>query len=67
MKMYRKKSLQPARPYVEGEDMSGISVSDSDQPPQVGGMIANNPQDPEDQWFIAEQFFTDNYVEVAPE
>lgn len=65
MKMYRKKNLQPARPYVEGEDMSKISVGDSDQPPQVGGMIATNPQNPDDQWYIAGKFFEDNYVEVT--
>ena len=60
MKMYRKKHLQPMRPYAVGEDLSGISVSE-DETPEDGGMIAINPNNPDDKWYVAKQFFEDNY------
>ncbi len=59
-KNYRKKNVQPMRPYVEGEDMTGISVNKEDTP-EVGGMIAVNPKNGEDRWYVAKQFFLDNY------
>lgn len=63
MKNYRKKNVQPMRPYVEGEDLTGVSVSAEDTP-EVGGMIAVNPANPSDKWYVAKQFFADNYVEA---
>ena len=57
---YRKKAVQPMRPYVPGEDLTGVSVSDADTP-EEGGMIAKNPNNPADQWYVAKQFFLDNY------
>jgi len=61
-KDYIKKAIQPMRPYVEGEDLAiqRISVWEGDIP-EVGGMIAINPKDPNDQWYIGKQFFEDNY------
>ncbi len=44
---YRKKNLQPMRPYIVGEDLSGVSVSTEDTP-EAGGMIAINPNNPLD-------------------
>ena len=35
-KDYRKKNVQPMRPYVPGEDMSGVSVSAEDTPEEGG-------------------------------
>ena len=63
MKNYKKKLIQPMRPYVAGENMTGISVSDSDTL-EEGGMIAVNPANPEDKWYVAKDFFLNNYVEV---
>jgi hypothetical protein len=60
-KLYVKNATQPMRPYVPGEDMTGISVSDEDIL-EEGGMIACNPKNPEDRWYVAKQFFSDNYV-----
>ena len=40
-KNYRKKNLQPMRPYIPGEDLTGVSVSPEDTP-EEGGMIAND-------------------------
>ncbi len=67
MKNYRKKNVQPMRPYVDGEDLTGISVSPEDQKLDTlaGGMIAINPNNPNDKWYIAKQFFNDNYEEVV--
>ena len=41
-KDYRKKNVQPMRPYILGEDLSAVSVSPEDVP-EEGGMIAINP------------------------
>lgn len=59
-KNYRKKGVQPMRPYVPGEDLSGVSVSDTDTP-EEGGMIAQSAKNPADQWYVGKQFFADNY------
>lgn len=62
-KLYRKKALQPMRPYVVGEDLTGILVNKEDTP-ELGGMIARNPLNLEDQWYVAKKFFNDNYEQV---
>ena len=62
-KNYRKKNVQPMCPYHPGMDMTGISVNQEDTP-ELGGMIAVNPANPNDKWYVAKQFFDDNYVEA---
>lgn len=57
---YRKKGTTPMRPYEPGEDLTGVSVSETDTP-EAGGMIAHNEKNPDDQWYIAKQYFQDNY------
>jgi hypothetical protein len=57
---YRKKSTQLLRPYEPGEDLSGVSVNAEDTP-EPGGMIAVNPHNPRDQWYVAKAFFESNY------
>ena len=60
--VYRRKVASGVlRPYVPGEDMTGISVGDGDTPGE-GGMIARNPNDHSDQWYVAKDFFNKNYV-----
>lgn len=61
---YRKSALQPMRPYVPGEDLTGISVNKEDTP-ELGGMIAVNPSNHEDKWYVAKEFFENNYVSVG--
>lgn len=61
-KSYKKVALQEMRPYVLGEDLSGISVNSEDIPEQ-GGMVARNSSNPKDQWYIAKQFFGENYTD----
>jgi hypothetical protein len=63
-KRYRRKQIAELRPYVQGEDMDGISVSDADAKagsPKAGDMIARNPENHEDQWLVAAQYFADNF------
>ena len=42
-KQYKRKGLSEMRPYVYGEDLTGVSVSDQDNPLTDMGMIARNP------------------------
>lgn len=58
---YIKTIPQSMRPYVPGESLEGISVSNEDIP-GAGGMIAQNPENPNDQWYISKSFFEENYV-----
>lgn len=51
-KFYSRKGQVEARPYVPGEDLSGVSVAAVDEPGE-GGMIARNPKNHDDQWYIA--------------
>ena len=62
-KEYRKKNLQMMRPYIPGESLHGISVAEVDTP-EKGGMIAINPLDGKDRWYVAKKFFEDNYEET---
>lgn len=59
-KNYSKKAKQPMRPYVGGENMSRISVPRGVEP-KKGGMIAVNPMDVDDQWYVSEEYFKANY------
>jgi hypothetical protein len=62
-KNYIKKAVQLMRPYIPGEDLTGISVSPEDTP-EAGGMIAINPKNPNDKWYVAKDFFQENYVKA---
>ena len=62
-KVYVKSAYQPMRPYVEGEDMTGIGIFDGNTP-EVGGMIAYNPNNFKDMWYVSPVFFGENYSEV---
>ena len=48
------------RPYILGEDLTHISVADVDYPPNDMGMIARNPKNHADQWYVAQKYFEDN-------
>lgn len=61
-KQYRRTNVAEMRPYIPGEDLSTISVNPVDTP-GPGGMIARNPKNHEDQWYVAEQYFKDNFAE----
>lgn len=59
-KQYRRKGFSEMRPYIQGEDLTGISVSAPDNPETDMGMIARNPKDHSDQWYVAKKYFEDN-------
>ena len=66
---YLRKQLTELRPYVDGEDMSGISISEADATagsPKVGDMIARNPKNYDDQWLVAAAYFAQFYVADPP-
>lgn len=63
-KQYRRKGLSEMRPYIKGEDLSKISVSKEDNPQQDMGMIARNPKNHADQWYVARKYFEENLEEV---
>lgn len=63
-KQFRRKQIAELRPYVWGEILSGVSISDEDKKagsPKTGDMIARNPKNHGDQWLIAAQYFADNF------
>lgn len=62
-KNYRKTAIQPMRPYIPGEDLTGISVSDNDTP-EEGGMIAVSANNSDDKWYVNKFFVELNYEEV---
>ena len=61
---YRRSQIASMRPYVKGEDLTGISISQADAQngsPREGDMIARNPKNHGDQWLVSERYFTDNF------
>ena len=58
-KKYIRKGFSEMRPYIPGENMSCVSVAAIDIP-EVGGMVARNPKNHKDQWYVAKQYFEDN-------
>lgn len=64
-KQYRRKGLSEMRPYIKGEDLTKISVSAPDDPEADMGMVARNPANHEDQWYVSRKYFEDNLEEVS--
>lgn len=64
-KQYGRTGVSNMRHYIQGEDLSNISVSDKDNPETDMGMIARNPQNHEDQWYVAKKYFEENFEEKA--
>jgi hypothetical protein len=63
---YRRKQIAHLRPWKEGDDMTGISVSAPDTEagsPKAGDMIAVNAKNPADKWLVAAAYFADNFEE----
>lgn len=66
---YRRKGLSEMRPYVPGEDLTGVSVSEPDKELLAraaqegfdpGGFIARNPKNHADQWYVAQAYADEN-------
>ena len=58
-KFYKKTAVQEMRPYIPGEDLTGVSVSERDTP-ELGGMIARGADDGA-LWYVSKGFFEANY------
>lgn len=56
-----------ARPYIPGEDMAGVSVSEPDKillaGGETGGFIGTHLEDPTDKFYINPTWFAENYKE----
>ena len=63
-RQYRRKQIAELRPYIPGEEVSGISISAEDRnagSPKAGDMMARNPKNHADQWLVAAKYFADNF------
>ena len=66
-KPFRRKQIAELRPWVEGDDVDHVSISEEDLKegsPKEGDMIARNPKNHNDQWLVAAQYFADNFEPV---
>jgi hypothetical protein len=63
-KKYLRVSVAEMRPYVKGEPLTHVSVSAIDDPESDMGMIARNPKNHADQWYVARQYFLDNFKDL---
>lgn len=61
---YQRINYTEMRPYVKGEDLSDISVSQEDDPKNDMGMIARDPLNHEDKWYVAREYFEENFEKV---
>jgi len=50
-------------PWTPETNMVRVSVSpaDQDRPSLLGGWIARNPENPDDRWYIAPEYFRKHY------
>lgn len=65
-KKYRRTNVAEMRPYEAGEDLTLISVSKQDSQETDMGMIARNPSNHNDQWYVARKYFENNFEEIEP-
>lgn len=61
---FRRTNVAEMRPYIAGEDLTNISVSKEDDPDSDCGMVARNPSNHKDQWYVARAYFDDNFEPV---
>jgi len=62
----RHKTVSEMRPYIEGETLDGVCVSEPDRlngRPMLGDMIARDPDDRESKWLVASEYFA-TYLEL---
>jgi hypothetical protein len=66
-KKYKRKGFTEMRPYIEGEELSGVSISDADKrngSPKPGDMIARNPKNHNDRWLVSQAYFEEHMEPV---
>src|SRR5215468_6333376 len=66
-KQFRRKQVAEMRPYQDGDDLNGVSISNVDRnagSPKPGDMIGRNPKNHTDKWLVAAKYFADNFEAV---
>lgn len=53
------------RPYVPGEDLTNVKVRADDDPETDLGMIARDPQNHDDQWYVPRAFADSDFKPVV--
>ena len=65
-KKYKRTNVAEMYPYESGTVLSGkVSVSQADRDngsPKKGDMIARNPDNHEDEWLVAKDYFESNFA-----
>lgn len=68
---YRRTNIAEMRPVIPGEDFKGVSISGPDAGLMVTdraefdrGFVARNPQNHDDQWYVARAYFEANFEPV---
>ena len=67
-KNYTRRGVIEARPYVQSDlDDKRISIGAEDmrRPTLKGGMVARNPDNPCDMWYVNPEYFAQRYMETA--
>lgn len=71
-KQYKRKAIAELRKVTEAEcngcirSNISVSVTDSDNgSPKIGDMIARNPENHNDQWLVAEDYFAANFKQLS--
>lgn len=67
-KPYRRAQIAELADWHEGFDMARVSISDVDRSngsPKLGDKIARNPENHEDRWLVAADYFAKNFVALT--
>jgi len=63
-RLYKRRGSIEARPYEHGDQSRfSLSISEADlkRPTLLGGWVARNPDNHDDQWYIAPEYFAKHY------
>lgn len=64
---YRRINITEMRPYLMGESLEGVSISEADRAngsPKFGDRIARNPANHDDKWLVSLEYFLNNFEEM---
>jgi hypothetical protein len=61
---YKRTNIAEMRYYIKGESLENISVSKEDNPEMDLGMVARNPSNHKDQWYVARKYFEENFEAI---
>jgi len=58
---YTRTNVVEMRPYMLGEDLTHIMVNNVDNPRTDMGMVARNPENHDDMWYVSRRCFETNF------